>query len=98
MPVVVRTDQVEDDLAGILRDLARKSVTAGRRVVHLIDQKCARYATMPDLGILRDDLAVGLRCFPVWGFLVFYRPIDGGIEVLRILHGSRNIDPSYFVP
>jgi plasmid stabilization system protein ParE len=24
-------------------------------------------------------------------YLVFYRPIPGGIEVLRVLHGSRDI-------
>jgi plasmid stabilization system protein ParE len=36
----------------------------------------------------------GIRVFPVSRFkkyLVFYRPIEGGIEVLRVLHGARDI-------
>jgi hypothetical protein len=24
--------------------------------------------------------------------VVFYRPVDGGIEVIRVLHGARDID------
>jgi toxin ParE1/3/4 len=25
-------------------------------------------------------------------YLIFYRPIGGGIDVLRVLHGARDID------
>ena len=37
---------------------------------------------------------LGLRAFPVRGFekhLVFYRPTEHGIEVLRVLHGARDL-------
>jgi toxin ParE1/3/4 len=37
----------------------------------------------------------GVRVWPVDGFerhIVFYRPIEGGIEVLRVIHGARDID------
>jgi toxin ParE1/3/4 len=27
----------------------------------------------------------------VWNYTVFYRPIDGGIELIRIIHGARDI-------
>lgn len=30
--------------------------------------------------------------FGVKNFIVFYQEIEGGIDVIRILHGSRNID------
>lgn len=36
----------------------------------------------------------GLRCARVRRFrnyLVFYRPIEGGIDVIRVLHAPRNI-------
>ena len=37
-----------------------------------------------------------VRSWPISGFenyLVFYRPIDeGGIEVMRVLHGSQDVD------
>lgn len=41
-----------------------------------------------------DPLFEGVRVFPVSRFkkyLVFYRPIQDGIEVLRVLHGARDI-------
>jgi len=33
-----------------------------------------------------------LRSLPVGNYLVFYLPLDDGIEVVRVLHGSREID------
>jgi toxin ParE1/3/4 len=41
----------------------------------------------------RPSLA-GVRTWPVDGFknfLVFYRPVEGGIEVLHVLRGSRDL-------
>lgn len=37
----------------------------------------------------------GVRTWRIQGFekfIVFYRPVDSGIEVLRVLHGSRDVD------
>ena len=36
----------------------------------------------------------GLRVFPVRGFpkhLIFYRPVADGIELVRVLHGARDV-------
>jgi toxin ParE1/3/4 len=41
-----------------------------------------------------------MRVWPVKGFenhLIFFRPIDGGIEVIRVLHAARDIE-SVFEP
>src|SRR5438128_9893039 len=38
----------------------------------------------------RDDLARGLRFFPVGNHLVFYTVRDDGITVVRVLHGARD--------
>jgi toxin ParE1/3/4 len=52
---------------------------------------------MPGMGTRYDPDELryaDLRYFPVSRFrmyLVFYRPVDGGIEVLRVLHGARDI-------
>jgi toxin ParE1/3/4 len=85
------------DLDDIAFD-TRRSQPAAQRLIAAIRQKCVNYAANPAMGILRDDLASDLRCFPVRGFVVYYRPAAGGIEVARVLHGSRNVDPSMFLP
>jgi plasmid stabilization system protein ParE len=38
----------------------------------------------------RDDLACGLRFYPVGNHLVFYIVRDAWITVVRVLHGARD--------
>jgi toxin ParE1/3/4 len=49
-------------------------------------------AQFPDMGFERDDLAEPMRSFPVKPYIVFYRKIEIGIEIFRILHQSRDIE------
>ena len=39
----------------------------------------------------REELASGLRSFPVRRYVVFYRPLVDAIEVVRVLHGARDV-------
>jgi len=43
------------------------------------------------MGRSRFDLSPELRGFPVGSHLIFYRPAVDGIEVIRVLHGARDI-------
>ena len=53
---------------------------------------------MPGMGEQRESTNPrldGLRVWRIDGFpnhLIFYRPIEGGIEIIRVLHGARDID------
>jgi toxin ParE1/3/4 len=55
-------------------------------------------ARMPGMGEQRETAnprLAGLRVWRIEGFpnqLIFYRPIEGGIEIIRVLHGARDID------
>jgi toxin ParE1/3/4 len=35
---------------------------------------------------------LNLRSFPVGSYVIFYRPIEEGIEVIRVLHSARDIE------
>jgi len=48
-------------------------------------------AESPSAGRTREEFQPGLRSFPVGSFVVFYRPIEDGILVVRVLHGARDI-------
>ncbi len=54
-------------------------------------------ATQPEMGWharLKNPLLASMRVFRVSGFeeiLVLYRPSPDGVEILRVIHGSRNI-------
>ncbi|MGH9769536.1 MAG: type II toxin-antitoxin system RelE/ParE family toxin [Blastocatellia bacterium] len=53
--------------------------------------------SMPLMGSPRPDLAAeisDLRQWRIKGFedyLIFYRPLPDGVEIIRVLHGKRNI-------
>ena len=51
-----------------------------------------RLARSPEIGHLREDLAdEPLQFWPVYSYLIIYRPQTRPIQILRILHGSRDI-------
>jgi toxin ParE1/3/4 len=47
------------------------------------------------MGRERIDIAPLVRSFPVNNYLIFYRLIEEGIEIVRVIHGARNI-PNLF--
>ena len=42
-------------------------------------------------GRLRDEFELGLRSFPVQNHVLFYRPIDDGVAIVRVVHGRRDL-------
>jgi len=65
--------------------------TAANALLERFCQRFALLATEPLLGELRDDLRPGLRAFVVSPYVIFYYPVDDGIEVAGVVHGARNI-------
>jgi toxin ParE1/3/4 len=63
---------------------------AADRLLRRIDAKLELYAQNPGMGRARDNLAAGLRSFPVGRYLIFYQVVPDGIELVRVLHGARN--------
>ena len=82
----------QHDLNKIWDRIAEDDRAAAERFAGDIRQKCRLLADNPRLGRARDELRPGLRSFPVGRFLIFYRPLHDGIQVLRVVHGARNIE------
>ena len=45
----------------------------------------------PQIGRRRDELYPGLRSIALEDYLIFYRLVSGGIEVMRVLGGYRDL-------
>jgi toxin ParE1/3/4 len=43
------------------------------------------------MGPARPDIARELRYHPVGNHLLLYRVIQGGIEIVRVVHGARHL-------
>ena len=87
-----------DDLDSISAHIAQTSEEAADRFLEACLSDFQKLADMPGMGTRREisnPNGVGIRSWPVSRFrnyLIFYRPIEGGVEILQVMHGSRNID------
>jgi len=78
--------------------IGRDSLAAELRFYEGAEATFKRLAEMPGLGRERSELAHerlrGLRSFPIRDFenwLAFHRPTPHGIDVIRVLHGARDL-------
>ena len=46
----------------------------------------------PGLGRHREELALGIRSFPFGRYVIFYHEVSNAIEIVRVLHGARDIE------
>jgi toxin ParE1/3/4 len=89
--------EAERDLEDLWVYLAeRNDLAADRQVAKLLD-RFPMLAQFPTMGISRDQLLLGLRSFPVKPYIIFYVLIPGGIEILRVIHQSRDIEDQFSV-
>ena len=97
MARVIPTPLAGSDLKEIGRHIARESQdrSVAMRFLDTIEQRLQLYATQPRMGEERPDLGLDVRQFSVGRYVVFYRPIETGIEVLRLFHGSRDIPSAW---
>jgi toxin ParE1/3/4 len=86
------TDQAKDDLREIWNSTSSKrdERAADQLVLQILD-KCESHARFPESGRLREEISPGLRSFPVRPYVVFFRPFEDTILVLRIVHGRRDL-------
>jgi toxin ParE1/3/4 len=84
------------DLIEIHDSIAGDSPIAAARWIEKLEGECQSLAAMPGMGRRREDLAPGLRSFPVGVYLIFYREVEDGVQILRVLHGARDINPLFF--
>jgi toxin ParE1/3/4 len=92
MPRLVIAPAARRDLRAIRDYIARDNPEAARRVVTRLREVARLLASAPALGRRRPELGPGLRSFVADPYVLFYRPLTGGIELARVLHGARDID------
>ncbi|MDR3569052.1 MAG: type II toxin-antitoxin system RelE/ParE family toxin [Syntrophobacteraceae bacterium] len=92
MAVIVTRPRAKSDLAEIWDYVANDIEARADAFIGKIDRKLQTLAARPLIGHLRDELAEGLRSFPIGRYIVFYLPQPDGIEVVRVLHAARDLD------
>jgi toxin ParE1/3/4 len=91
MPKVLRTTQANADLLEIWLHIAESSRGAADRLLIRIDEKCQMLAKFPEMGQRCEGITRTLRFFTVGNYVIFYQPVEGGIELARVLSGWRDL-------
>ncbi len=90
-------DPYEDTIRAMLSDmpdlLAPSMLERLRPLGYTVDQRFSFLAKHQDAGRTCDYVRRRYRKFPQGSHVIFYRPLgDGVIEIVRILHRSRDVD------
>jgi toxin ParE1/3/4 len=95
MARVTRRPEAEADILEVWDFIADDSVSEADRWIDRLDEKLALWATQPMIGRSRDELAPHLRSMPFGRYVVFFVPLADGIDVVRVLQGSRDVDQEF---
>ena len=87
-----------NDLELIWTYIARDNRQAADEVIEAAYRLCGILGDHPELGRVRgfsQNALAGLRSFVITDFpnyVIFYRVKGEGVEIVRVLHGARDID------
>ena len=92
MSHIFKRPRAKTDLAEIWDYIAEDSESRADAFIEAIGQKIQTLADNPSIGRARDILGEGIRSFPVGRYVIFYLPLQDGIDVVRVLHSARDLD------
>jgi toxin ParE1/3/4 len=94
-PQIARRPQALADLAEIWGFIAEDSEAHADAFADKIDSVFQSLAGQPMMGRTRPELGANLRSFPVGCYVIFYLPLSNGIDVVRVLHGARDVESQF---
>lgn len=95
MPSIVVRPKAVDDLAEIWAYIAEDNPREANAFASRIHKEFRMLSGQPRMGRERPELLADLRSFPVGRYVIFYLPRSRGIEVVRVLHGARDLKPLF---
>ncbi len=95
MSAVWKRPQAEEDLVNIWLFIAQDSPNNADQFLDRLENKLYVLADNPLMGISREELASNLRSFPVDSYTIFYSPIEDGVEIIRVLNSSMDIESNF---
>ena len=95
MARITRRPLAAADILDVWDHIAEDSLDQADRWVDKLDEKFGILATQPLMGRAREELAADLRSFPFGRYVIFYMPVQDGIDVVRVLHSARDVDAAF---
>ncbi len=90
---VYLTANASDDLDEIADHIALDRPSAAENWLRLTYQLFDLFAAQPGMGEMFSARSAGIvRRFSHGSYVVYFRPMNDGAEILRVLHGARDHD------
>jgi toxin ParE1/3/4 len=91
MKTIRVAERAQKDLIEIWEYVARENPESAERLLQTFREKFELLLSHPLIGRERNEIFIGLRSFPAGRYVIFYQPMDYGIEVLRVRHGASDL-------
>ena len=86
------TPEAEADLEGIGDKIAERNAARAVTYVRELRERCLRIAEFPHAGPPRPQWGEDIRIAIHGKYVIVYRVRDETVEVLRVVHGARDLD------
>lgn len=85
------TQLAREDLLNIGDYIAKDNPIAALDFVHRLQERCILLTDHPGSGRKRDEIEPAMRSATEGEYVIFFRALPDGIEVIRIIHSKRDI-------
>ena len=79
-----------NDIDEIFDYLSQHSLSAAENFLEQLQVKTDFLARNPRVGTPQEHLLSGLKAFPLGNYVLFFRPLADGVEIVRVIHGARD--------
>lgn len=83
--------RADADLLDIWLFIAADNPQAADRLLLDIDEQCRLLGENSRMGVARPEIAPEARSWSLGRYLILYRVIPEGIDVVRVIHGARDL-------
>jgi toxin ParE1/3/4 len=80
------------DLNAISDYFLARNIEAGERLLKEFNQKCQNLMQFPNMGKQYSSIREGLRGMPLDGYIIFYRVLGDGVEIMRVVNGRQDLE------
>ncbi len=91
MTQVFRSRRADEDLYEIWSYIQKDNPRAADALIAELTRKFELLAEHKGIGTPRPKVHSDLRVFPVRRYLIVFRRIDDGIEIVRVVHSARDL-------
>jgi toxin ParE1/3/4 len=92
---IIVSDEADNDLMLIFSYLNQQSPQASESIAREVDRCFQNISSFPYSGSARPDLGHDIKNVLVPPYVIFYAVRSNHITILRVLHGSRNIQAEF---